>query len=122
MLTRIIDRDNCLTPESSAYAKRRLLFALSRFDSRITSVVLTVEDTNGPRGGVDKRCQLLLKLKRSQDIIVSDIDEDIGKCIARVADRAGRAVTRQLKKKRIRRSVRRGMPLGLNDEVNPSWP
>ena len=37
-----------------AHARRRLDFALGRFTGRLSGVHLSFEDTNGPRGGVDK--------------------------------------------------------------------
>lgn len=116
MLTRIIDRDNCLTPELTLYAERRLLFALSRFDSKILSIVLKVEDTNGPRGGVDKKCQLRIKLRRCQEIIVSDTNDDLEKCLSRLADRAGRTVSRQLNK--MNDVYRRRVPMRVDEGLS----
>lgn len=96
MKTHFVDRDDCLNSASITFANRRLLFALSRFGSKIASVTLTVEDVNGPRGGIDKRCQLLIKMRRGQDIVLSDTDHDLKSCVSRIADRAGRTVARRL--------------------------
>lgn len=115
MNTQIVDRDNCLNATSTSFADRRLLFALSRFDSKIISVVLTVTDTNGPRGGIDKKCQLLIKMGRGQDIVISGTDHDLKTCLSRVADRAGRTVARRLG--RAKDSYRRRVPDGSDGTI-----
>ena len=98
MTLSITDRSNLLTEELRQLAERRLLFALSRFDSRISQIDLVVSDENGPRGGIDKACRLTISLHRAADVIVRDKSADIASCISRVAARAGRAVSRTVDK------------------------
>ncbi|MBT5017595.1 MAG: HPF/RaiA family ribosome-associated protein [Planctomicrobium sp.] len=92
------DRSDVLTHDSRLLAERRLLFALSRFDSRIHEVNLVVSDENGPRGGVDKVARITIQLRGASDVVMTHKDDEISKCISRLADRAGRAVARSLKK------------------------
>ncbi len=40
---------------------RQVYFHLSRFAPELESVSLKVSDVNGPRGGVDQRCQVLVR-------------------------------------------------------------
>jgi hypothetical protein len=96
----IIDRGDLLDGSLRQLAERRLLFALSRFDSRIEQVDLVVSDENGPRGGIDKACRLSIVLHRAPQVVISDRDSDLAKCISRVAERAGRAVSRSIEKSR----------------------
>ncbi len=42
---------------------RRLMSALDRHQSRITEVKVFVSDVNGPRGGIDKVCQISATMK-----------------------------------------------------------
>lgn len=91
-----VDRGAVLTPELVAFAERRLLFALSRFDTRIDRTILKITDVNGPKGGIDKECQIQITMHRGSDIIITDKDADAYACIARAAERAGRTVARQL--------------------------
>jgi hypothetical protein len=42
------------------HAQSRAAVALGRFQARITKVVVKLEDLNGPKGGVDKRCVIEL--------------------------------------------------------------
>ena len=92
----IVDRNNTLSNKSRELLERRLSFALSRFDSRIMRVSAIIEDLNGPRGGIDKRCRITVKMSGAKDVIISDQDSDIIQCIANAADRAGRSVARAI--------------------------
>ena len=98
MTISITDRGKLLNDELRQIAERRLLFAFSRFDSRIMQVHLVVNDENGPRGGIDKACRVSVTLHRAADVVVTDKDADMAKCISRAAERAGRAVARAIEK------------------------
>ena len=75
---------------------RRIRFALSRFSPRISRVSVTVEDVNGPRGGIDKRCRILVKLDRMEELQVEITDADVYAAVDAAADRVGRSVQRKL--------------------------
>jgi putative sigma-54 modulation protein len=98
MSVSITDRSDLLTNELRLLAERRFLFALSRFESRLNKVDLVVTDENGPRGGIDKTCQVWVTLHGAGEVVVNDRDSDLAKCISRVAERAGRAVARAIEK------------------------
>lgn len=98
MTISITDRSDLLDSSLRELAERRLLFALSRFDSRVVHVDLVVEDENGPRGGIDKSCRVTVALHRCADVVISDKDSEMGKCLSRVAERLGRAVSRAIAK------------------------
>jgi putative sigma-54 modulation protein len=44
----------------SEHVRNRAELALGRFSNRIASVVVRLEDMNGPKGGIDKRCSIEL--------------------------------------------------------------
>ncbi len=78
-----------------AQARKRLEFALGRFASRVRSLTVRLTDVNGPRGGVDKRCLMMIHLARpSRVIVIEDVDVDAGVAVSRAAERASRAVAR----------------------------
>lgn len=83
-----------------AHAERRLRFALGRFGPSISRVCLRLDDVNGPRGGIDKSCRLLVGLVQGGEVIVEDADGDLRVLIDRSAERAGRAVERRLERLR----------------------
>ena len=85
------------------HVERRLRFALGRFTGAVGRVTVRVEDVNGPRGGVDKRCRLVVALAPRGELIIEDEDADVRTLLDRSADRAGRAVERRLARRRARR-------------------
>jgi putative sigma-54 modulation protein len=46
------------TDELRERVERRLRFALDAFGDHVQAAHVQLEDVNGPRGGVDKRCQI----------------------------------------------------------------
>ena len=106
---------------------RRLYFALGRFSPEIDQVTVRVGDANGPRGGADKRCRIVVKL-RGLESVVSDVHgEEFESAVAAAADRCGRAVARALERRRDRRrkpgvSMAGEQDAGQNGGRAPSLP
>jgi len=48
---------------------RRLHFALDAFQDRLTQASVYLADTNGPRGGVDKRCHITVQARGIGEIL-----------------------------------------------------
>jgi putative sigma-54 modulation protein len=86
--------------------ERRLQFALGRFDRRIVQVTLVLADVNGPRGGDDKQCRLLVRLAHSGKVTIEERQANVSFAVALAADRAGRAVSRRLNRRRSARHHR----------------
>jgi putative sigma-54 modulation protein len=78
-----------LTDGIRDYATRRMQFALDRNDTQIMHARISLADINGPRGGIDKRCQ-----------IIEDTEADLYVAIDRASDRCARTLTRRLEKLR----------------------
>lgn len=93
--TRNFDLTNALR----SYAERRLRFALTSADNHVQRIVVRLSDINGPRGGEDKRCHLLVVLAGLPDVVLEDTQADLYFAIDRAADRAGRTVMRKLDRK-----------------------
>ena len=79
-----------------AHAERCVAFALRRFARRIDRVTVWLEDVNGPRGGVDKRCRITVRLRPNGGAFVAKSATDAYVAIGRAAGRAGAAVARKL--------------------------
>ncbi len=88
-------------------AKARIEASLSKFEPNVISVELLVEDVNGPRGGVDKECRVVVTLRKLDDVAVSVQEETFSKAISRAINRAERAISRKLQRRSLRVSGRR---------------
>ena len=86
--------------------ERRLHFALGRFSGTIHSVAVNMRDENGPRGGVDKACRIIVKIRGVEDVIVEGRGHSLQAVVNRTADRAGRAVARAIALRRKKPVVR----------------
>ena len=80
---------------------RRLSFALSRFGSKISRTSVHLTDLNGPKGGIDKQCKIVLALRGVQPVIVEVIDTSWPAAIDRAANRLGQTVQRVLERSRM---------------------
>lgn len=78
------------------YVMRRLRFALNRTQHSINFAIVRITDRNGPKGGIDKRCQIQLSLPGLPMIIVNEKGADLTVAIDQAAHRAALAVDRLL--------------------------
>lgn len=89
-----------LTEALRDYTQKRLAYALSHGQQQIQRVQVRLIDVNGPRGGVDKRCQVDVRLKGLPPIVLEDIESDLYMAIDRAVERVGRTLARRLDKQR----------------------
>jgi ribosome-associated translation inhibitor RaiA len=99
----ILDRQNELSRNLRENVERRLVFALSRFSSRIERVSVSFDDTNGPRGGLDKSCTIVVQLRKLGTVRVNHVDTQIGVGLSHAVDRIRRAVARTIDRGRQQR-------------------
>lgn len=95
-------REFSLTDTLRDHVERRLRFALTVGDKQIQRVVVRLSDINGPRGGLDKCCNLQVVLAGLNDVVVEDIETDLYVAIDRAVNRAGKTVRRRLTRRRER--------------------
>ena len=76
------------------YVVRRLRFVFNRTQHSIQFITVRIGDQNGPKGGVDKRCQIHLTLPGVPDIVVNEKAADITAAVNQAAHRAAMAVSR----------------------------
>jgi ribosomal subunit interface protein len=94
-----------VSPALAQYTERRLQVALGRFSRRLPAITVRLTDENGPKGGVDKRCHLAVSMPPSGEMVIEESHVDLYTAIDYAADRAARAVTRALGRRRARRSM-----------------
>jgi putative sigma-54 modulation protein len=77
--------------------QKRALLALGRFSNRITHVLVRLDDLNGPKGGIDKRCSIELSGTFGQS--VAEVrDETFSTAVDRGFAMAQRSLTRLIKR------------------------
>jgi putative sigma-54 modulation protein len=111
MLWELKDRGVSRPKDLPDHIERRLRFALSRFGSRVQKVIVFLQDANGPRGGIDKICRVLVKTRGLGVVVASVSDSQWVAAVDRVTTRIGHSVSRHLERFRGRqlgepRSVR----------------
>ena len=83
--------------ETVELARIRLEYALGRFAGRVRSVSVSLTDLNGPRGRIDKKCLIAVRLDRPpRAIVIEDVDADAAVVVCRAAERTARAVARAI--------------------------
>ncbi|MBM3804363.1 MAG: HPF/RaiA family ribosome-associated protein [Acidimicrobiia bacterium] len=79
---------------------QRMWFALGRYQEQIEEVMVRLSDENGPKGGRDKVCRVVVSIA-SRRLFVSEVAPDLPAAISRAAERIGRAVSRELERIRV---------------------
>jgi ribosome-associated translation inhibitor RaiA len=88
----------------------RVHFALARLSHRIQTLQIRLDDMNGPRGGVDKRCVMEAVLAHHGRLVVEVSDEDLLAAVSRAARRLARRVADEFERTRdLRRDGSGGM-------------
>jgi len=91
------------------HAARRVLFHLSRFGKEVTLVLVRISDINGPKGGIDTRCQVTVRGPRFGSTTLHDLSGDAYSAIDMAVERIGRQVGREID--RVRNTKRVGPSL-----------
>jgi putative sigma-54 modulation protein len=83
-----------------AHVTMRLQHVLGCCVDRISRATVRLSDINGPRGGVDKRCQIQVRLATLADVVIENTEADLYVAIDRASKRIGRTAVRHLARQR----------------------
>ncbi|MDP3251569.1 MAG: HPF/RaiA family ribosome-associated protein [Hydrogenophaga sp.] len=75
-------------------AVRRVRFVMRRLAWLVPRAKVQLSDINGPRGGVDKRCQVELKTDSSGTVVITSMARDWRSALEGALARAARALVR----------------------------
>lgn len=76
-------------------AQRRVRFVMRRLAWLVPSAKVQLSDVNGPRGGVDKRCQVELQPLGLPPIVTTCVAADWRQALDQALKRAARTLMRQ---------------------------
>ncbi|WP_211444305.1 HPF/RaiA family ribosome-associated protein [Collimonas humicola] len=82
------------------YVSNRLSLALDRKHYNIQAMKVRISDQNGPRGGIDKQCQIQLTLNGLPTVVITEKGSDIAAMVDQAAHRAAQATARLLARTR----------------------
>lgn len=85
--------------EAIEYIKHRFSFAFARTEHEIDEAKVTVSDINGPKGGLDMQCQIVVTANGLRPLVVSERREDLRQAIDRCLYRASQSLSRKLKRR-----------------------
>ena len=89
-----------MTDAIRTYATDHIAGRLAKHARDIQTVVVRFDDVNGGKGGADKLCEVEVTLRRSNPIVVCELDDDLRAAMSRAADRVEQAVDRALGRRR----------------------
>ena len=98
-------------------AVERVRFALRRLTALVPRAKVLLSDVNGPRGGLDKRCQIELKTDNAGTVVIASLARDWRAALDRSLIRATRVLTRKLHRNQ---KPTRGRDVKLAFDLNPS--
>ncbi|OYW20847.1 MAG: hypothetical protein B7Z55_06685 [Planctomycetales bacterium 12-60-4] len=91
------------TPTLDRLLHHKLHYAFDQFGHWVRHVAMVLEDVNGPKGGVDKRCRVTVSVPRHPMVVVDGRGADLLAVVTDAIDR----VTQSLARLRDRRHTRR---------------
>jgi hypothetical protein len=71
----------------------------NKISDSVKKVKVTLNDINGPRGGRDKNCRVVIQLKGIPDIIITDNQTSVMSAVNRCLSKAKVALVRKVKRK-----------------------
>jgi|SaaInlStandDraft_4_1057021.scaffolds.fasta_scaffold37076_1 putative sigma-54 modulation protein len=89
-----------LTEALQKYTNKKLHLAIDCCDAYVRRVIVRLSDVNGPKGGVDKRCQIQIILDGLAGVVIEDTKVDLYAAINGASERAGQALLRKIERQK----------------------
>ena len=106
----IDNRQNLIDEEGVQRAESKIAASFAKFGRHVTTIHLSAENMNGPRGRIHQRCVVSVRLRKKEPITVTVDDDKISRAVTRAVKAAERAVGRRIQKKLL---SERGQTAGL---------
>ena len=102
-----------ISPKELFQIENAFNFAIDRFGHVVRDVVVTLADTNGPKGGVDKRCNVQLRLYPRGLAVVRSTGASLLETVHEACDKM-----RQVLSKRLSKQKSRAQPRALSKDLD----
>jgi hypothetical protein len=103
MHVQITTRHMALSKADRELVLSRIRFIWARLAHRVRSAVVSFDDLNGPRGGLDVQCRIKLVLRPGDEVNVSATAAFPGAAAGQAAERALRCVRARIRRRWARR-------------------
>ncbi len=95
-----------MTDAIQRHAEYRVESALGSLSHRVMKVTVRLEDVNASRGGVDKRCAVVVALRHNRTVVAEAANADLYAAIDAAVTRARHGMVRRLMRSdRLRRQL-----------------
>ena len=78
--------------------ERNIAFTLDRYHTQLSDVSVYLADLNGPKGGVDKLCQITATLRRGNPVMILERGSEIVPTVNRALGRLGHSIGRTIER------------------------
>lgn len=89
-------KDFELTQALHEHVESKLRLMLGRYEQKIMRVQVMLFDVNGPRGGEDMCCKLIIQVPHASPIVIKEVTSDMYESINICAHRAKRVLGRNI--------------------------
>lgn len=87
------------TDELREKVERSISFAFDRYKTQVKHISVYLADVNGPRGGVDKICQITADLDHGDPVMILEegieIEPTVNRAVGKLSYRIGRRLQRR---------------------------
>ena len=87
------------TDELHDAVQKLVVFAVDRYETQVAKVSVYLTDLNGPKGGVDKLCQITANLRRGNPVFMLEKGSDLLTTVNRAARRIGHLIGRTVQRR-----------------------
>jgi putative sigma-54 modulation protein len=109
MRIEIVSRKLRYEKATTEHIHRRVHFALGRFAGAIRGVQVCLMDENGPRGGEDKRCRVIVSLNGGERLVLERSAASLHDAVDQSLQHAGHSLGRSLGRKHPRLDLGRNL-------------
>ncbi len=112
MQVQLVSPEFSITPSLREYLEQRLRAAFGPLRGKIADIAVRLRDLNGPRGGRDMQCQLLVTMPGKPAVVIREVQENMYNAIDRAVQRAAYRVSRIASRRSVavRQAVRSREP------------
>lgn len=115
----LVCRGVALDREAAAYIREKVETRLGRLAPRLSTLHIRLEDENGPRGGIDKRCVVVAEGDAFPRRVVETRGASVRVAVQDALRRLARAILRELRRGR-EAGDRKRLAASLRDR-GPAW-